>query len=400
MSIYVAVFILAWLFMKFAESLHGRQSRIGAALCILIAVLIPSIVAGMRDVSIGTDTQGYVTKIFNSTVASGGSASQIYHSFGGTYQIAYVALAQIGHVIPDIHAFLFVVALVTFGVAAIAFNVFDRAHMAVPYLVYLLLNFNQSMNNSRQSVAISFGLLAAAALLRKRRVLMIVALVLAFLFHKSAIVLLSYIPIYLITEWGRDYESNTRQRPSMFRGMMITLSVVAMVGMVVEFQALGPKLLSVLGMEQEYGQYLTQYRAGVSRHIAEGNVALFLLVFLLRKRRRGGNFLALGTLYGVIVYFLTGISVYMYRVSIYFTCFPAMVCANSYLRSQQRKDALAQAELDGEDPRNVPLPSAFSWETLGRWLVVIVSALLWYLQIVIYKNNATYPYTSQILGIG
>ena len=57
MIIYICVFILSITFTYFAEK---SRNKINFILCSFIAILIPSILAGIRDSGIGTDTQVYV----------------------------------------------------------------------------------------------------------------------------------------------------------------------------------------------------------------------------------------------------------------------------------------------------------------------------------------------------
>ncbi|WP_260289163.1 EpsG family protein [Propionibacterium freudenreichii] len=411
MMIYIVVFLSGYLFMNFSDIARVRNNGVASGISAIIAVLIPALVSGLRDPTVGTDTQGYMYDIFAETVAERRGPIAIYNAFGGDYQLGYVSLAQVSRLMPTFNAFLFITAFLTFGVAATALKLFSARHAAVSYLVYLLLTFNQSMNNSRQSVAVSFGLLLAVALLRRKRVVGILALAGAYLFHKTGLILLAYLPIYCITEWRRRYRPVEQSRTNFWRNLLILGSIVSMVGVVIEFQLLGPRLLSVLGFEQDYGVYLESYRAGVPIYLAVGQGVFVIFAYHCRRLGRGGYFLLLAVTYGGIMFFLTDISVYMYRVSMYFTTLLTLACANTYMEGSLETtspggDPLASshthvhATFSGSEPFLSRHVRKRNGGIFGRELVVLVCAALWYIQIVVWDNHGTYPYTSSILGIG
>lgn len=382
MVVYVVALVASWFLMKIAD----RYFVLGRGWVVTgfagLAVVVPSLVAGLRDVSVGTDTQGYVLNIFSETMAIGAHPLEIYSSFDGEYQIGYIILAQVGRLIPDIHAFLFVVALTTFGTAAVALRLFEPRFSANGYLVYLLMNLNSSMNNSRQAIAVSFGLLVGSALVKRHRRMVACGLIGGFLFHKSGVILLAYLPIYWITEWRRYQDLSGRRRITFFRAILTAVCLLLTTVVVLDFRALGPALLSATGLSEEYGIYLDEYRSGTPVALVAGQLLYIAASAVERKHPRGGLFLHVGVICGTVIFYLTGISVYLYRVSTYFTSIIALVVAN----------------LDGEDePRKDGVWMPYCRQ--ARWAILLTTWVLWYVQIVMWNNHGTYPYSSEILGL-
>ena len=383
MAVYVLVFLVRWFSMNIADRCFVQGHRRAVMGCAGLAVLFPALVAGFRDISVGTDTQGYILNIFSETMAIGAHPFEIYRSFEGEYQVGYIFLAQVGRLIPDIHAFLFAVALTTFGIAAAALRMFEPRSSASAYLVYLLINFNASMNNSRQAITVSFGLLVGVALIKQRRRTAIGGLIGGFLFHKSGVILLAYLPIYWITEWRRGQHASGERRITVLRATCTGACLLVVAAMVLEFRSLGPALLSAVGLSDEYGIYLDEYRSGTPSALVVGQLVYVVASAVERKHPRGGLFIHACVICGTMSFFLMGISVYLYRVSTYFTSITALVIANLYVQRVSDKD--------GE---------RISYLALARWVLVLVTWALWYIQIVMWNNHGTFPYSSELLGIG
>ena len=64
MLIYFVIFIIAFLLSYVAETSKNKIPRLLYFLLVMLAVLIPSILAGLRVYGIGTDTKGYMNYIF------------------------------------------------------------------------------------------------------------------------------------------------------------------------------------------------------------------------------------------------------------------------------------------------------------------------------------------------
>ena len=59
MAIYFGTFIVSYLFCWYGEQLSKESGRKGAVPVFCLAVLVPAILAGIRDYTIGTDIATY-----------------------------------------------------------------------------------------------------------------------------------------------------------------------------------------------------------------------------------------------------------------------------------------------------------------------------------------------------
>lgn len=381
MWIYAGLFLLSWLFARASER-SGRLGRpILSLVCAFAAVLAPTSIAGLRDLNVGTDTSGYVLSIYTATANSGQSALEISDYFGGSYEIGYLVAAQVARLVPSVHSFLTIIALITFGAAFIAARLLSPSNFALTYLAYLLMHFNESLNMSRQSVSIAFGLLAAAALIKRRRLLAVASAIAAVLFHESAVLIFLFFPMYWASEWRND-ELRTRATPlGLVRDITLALSLAIPVIVTFRFDWIVQNLLEPLGLPDRYGSYLAAGGGTAPTVLVLGNVILALAMILRRRAYSGGQFIAVASLAGAVMYLLTGTSEYLWRVSSYFLSVIALGAAG--LRNEPAKEAKDS------------MPSV----RLIRVAFVATIAAIWLIQIVVWNNHETVPYTSQLLGI-
>ena len=132
--IYPFIFLSSSLFFSFSGFLPSKKTVYLRYLFVAISILIPVVFAGIRDLSIGTDTSGYVLKLFIS-----------------------------------------------------ARNCGDLAEF-----------YCESLNMVRQSIALSFVFLGLVFLLNKNKLIYFVLIVAALLFHTSAIIGIVFFLIYII----------------------------------------------------------------------------------------------------------------------------------------------------------------------------------------------------------
>ena len=107
--IYLIVFCLSLFFLN--KSRHSR----GAAKVLYAAagLLIPAMLAGLRDVTIGTDTGGYPSSVFQFASHSRSLAAAIAWNEGMVENL-YVAIAYFcAYITKDFNFFLTVVSLIT-----------------------------------------------------------------------------------------------------------------------------------------------------------------------------------------------------------------------------------------------------------------------------------------------
>lgn len=180
MAIYIALVFIIILCGFFKRKKDVK--RYMAFLCFLLVMII-----GLRAPSIGTDTNGY---------------NQIYWRIGHSPLFSeevkdplFILLNKGVSLFGDFQLLLIVEA-VLITLPMIRFT-YERSKLAwLSILLYIAMgHFNQSMNVSRQYIAIGFSLSAASCAFKGQRRKFLINILLGALFHKSAIVCLLFYPL-------------------------------------------------------------------------------------------------------------------------------------------------------------------------------------------------------------
>lgn len=208
MIIYLVAFIISLLFFLLYEKCKYKNIK---SIILLVAILIPCTLAGLRNVSVGTDTRGYISTLYNVASSSPNILayyrSTFYYEWHNTpvasFDFAYTLLAYLcANVFRSFGGFLFFseVLIIAPIVAAIElykkhFNISVTLSMLLFYLMY----YNTTYNATRQWLAIGFAFLAIAHLStdKNKRKIFSYGLI-ACLFHKSGLLVIVLLIFYLM----------------------------------------------------------------------------------------------------------------------------------------------------------------------------------------------------------
>jgi hypothetical protein len=180
----IAVFIFSAFVMK-----DNRTISIKLLLFIL-TILGIVIITCFRGINIGNDTEKYIT-LFNS-ISKG-----VVWDFIPRYEIGYVYLNKvIFQLLFDEQALLIVTGLITW----ICVGVFIYKNSKNPsYSLFLILTFGFAsffMSGIRETLAIAFSLIGFFFIQKKKKIPFIVAVLIATLFHITAVAFIFAYPIY------------------------------------------------------------------------------------------------------------------------------------------------------------------------------------------------------------
>lgn len=155
----------------------------------ILAILIPSIVAGCRSLNIGTDINVYGKLMFYT--ASNLSIGDFFSIFGFSDILFSLFTLLVGKLFKNIHIFLFLLQLLN---CALVYKTCDIFKKDIPvwlsYLIFLSTLYFRQLNLLRQGIAISLSLLATAYLLKGKNKNFWICFILAVLFHVSSIAVL------------------------------------------------------------------------------------------------------------------------------------------------------------------------------------------------------------------
>lgn len=157
---------------------------------IIICVLILSIFSGMRGINVGADTRNYVTHI-----RYGFEKVNSYRNEPGLYFI--IRISQI--FIQNVNFTLVLIALTINGLIFLRlWTMRNSVSLSYSTFTYLTLFYLHTFSGIRQWLAISIVFYATYYLFENKYILFLISILLATLFHKSALIMLPIMLIFMI----------------------------------------------------------------------------------------------------------------------------------------------------------------------------------------------------------
>lgn len=217
MFIYVICFIISVLLFYLAYKINGVFLK---KIFVIIAILIPSILAGLRYETIGTDINVYVKPIYE--IATHSSSFVEYYSTRwnngmnkiSQFEIGFVSLIYvIAKVFKNFQVVLFFIELIIclFLYLGLRKYSFIKKYIWLGMLVFYAMFYNISLNIMRQFIGISIAFWGLSSIINKEEkcnIKFIISTVVSILFHKSCVLGLFVFAIYKIM--NSKYKSEKR----------------------------------------------------------------------------------------------------------------------------------------------------------------------------------------------
>ena len=183
--IYLVTFFISASFFELRKRVTSKEKKI----VVLISVLLPSLIAGFRGDTVGTDVMVYVKPLYEGALRITGFAS--YMTAFPKIDFGYLCIVYYTtKIFKEMFAVLFVTALVTYIPIFYIAEYFEKEKGikgSTVLLCYYLLFFNLTLNAVRQSVAISLILLFFVLVNSNKIIKALVTAVVAQAFHNSAV---------------------------------------------------------------------------------------------------------------------------------------------------------------------------------------------------------------------
>lgn len=365
MLIYIITFAISSLFAYFAQK--TKKSKILIILFSIMSVAIPSLIAGMRDLTIGTDLQVYGENYFNRAVES--SSFSEYSKICNTdlgYRIINYTVSLFSN---DIHVFLFVLEFITIGIVYIAlYQRKNQIPLWLGMLCYLFLFFNRNLNILRQGVAISIVIYSFKYIERRQLKQFIISTIIASFCHVTAIFA---IPIYIIriAIEGRK------------RMITIPLIIIATLVVILTFGKILTFLNNMGILAERYERYIPE--GGFNIYILETFMYMLYpicgMIFYKGMKKVDKNYLFY-IIIAILVPIFTqarGFTDYADRIAFYYMpAFIIMLPKIPQIVGKRKVDKMFMTEV-----------------------IILIFFVFWYYKYIITGSCETYPYTSQILNI-
>lgn len=197
--VYLLSFAVSLFFIWVSGKIKNKNKIISYCLT-AVGLLIPCMLAALRSIEIGTDTDTYVVRLFNHAHGLDGSFWEFYtHRYTVVTEPLYILATYISSKLSTDVGMLFFInqALVILPIYfAIKRKSQNTNETLLGMLVYLTFFFNLSLNMARQSIALAFIVLAFSYLDDNKNIKFFIFSIIATLFHTTAVIVVGIFVVY------------------------------------------------------------------------------------------------------------------------------------------------------------------------------------------------------------
>ena len=183
---YIICFLISTIILYLTRKRGRFQGR-------MLAVLFLSLLAGFRAPSVGADTGGYPLDLFEYGTTCNNLKEFVYYSEFVVYckEIGYISFVYaVTRFFSSFNIFLFITSFLV-NVCICNFLYWHSRKLKAPlwlmWLSYCFLFYNHTLTLSKQSLAISFGLIAYIYIIERKIFKGIISQIMSFLMHYSSV---------------------------------------------------------------------------------------------------------------------------------------------------------------------------------------------------------------------
>lgn len=182
---YLVCFIITPLFTYIAEKSFKEEKRKKGVFFSLIAIIVPCIIAGVRDLSVGVDAEIYVAPVLKQI--RGKSLLVAFETY--SLEKGYILLVYlVSFITKNPHMLLFLIHLIiTSGIYLTAYKCRNKISMTIFMTVYILYIYTKSLNIIRQSIALALFIYSLTYLFKKKYINTFIIFIIALSFHSSIV---------------------------------------------------------------------------------------------------------------------------------------------------------------------------------------------------------------------
>lgn len=370
--IYVIVFLVTILLLILSLKFRYKNKKVFIATS-LLALLIPCVLAGMRDYTIGTDVNLYVAPLFKVSLYYKNIPGFLNGTGSEVSDIGYLLLTYMSGKLSDNIFILFFLSevLVLFPIYKALLNVSkDRNVIVFGIFIFFMTLYNLSFNMVRQSIAISFALLSFTYFINDKKIKSMISLVIAFLFHKSSIVL---IPALFMYKFFLNKSFNNKKSIGMKYIIICMLLVLV---------AMLPSIISILIKINildaiHYGRLLSYNTFDINYIRTAWYLAFYLLFFFNRKKLyeklQNADFYAFMAFISIIILQLGAVIQFTERIGYYYF-YIALILGIPFLT------------------KKVEVDNATNKKKIINFIVIALFISYWIYWTVLMGSNQTYPF--------
>lgn len=375
--IYIGTFAISLLFIKLSMTMKKKNLIIGRIFEV-IGILIPCILASLRDYTIGTDVKVYVSPFFN--IARGASSFiDYYNSIANMNDILYLFVTYIcAHISNDIGLLFFVNEMLVILPIYIALkNKFKDKNencIILGMLLFYLFFYNQSYNIVRQSIAISFIILGLSFLDEGKNKKFLLCLLIACMFHNTANFFVLILAIYKIL-----VSKKINKKVKFIIEILLLGGGMLCVIFLPNLMFLVPKLNILSSSKiEDYTRIYIKTSADISYLQIVVYLYVLLIIFMYKKRieenEKNADYYVFSTFLSLIILQCGSIISYAERIG-YYIFYPLVITMLPYAISKEK------------NKKNITKN-----DFIVLLSILIMFIIYWWLVIYVKNFNETYPY--------
>lgn len=297
--IFMTVFILNSIGSKYYKN-HKTVSSI----IIFISFMILILLIGCRE-SVGTDYDSYIYYYNFISNLNFDELNVVDWEYGAVLIFKLTSL-----IFSNEKFIMIVLGILTIYPLYKLNKLYDYKYLPYSILTYSLMLLPFSMNGMRQAIAMSFIALAVGYLMKENKLKSIISIIIALLFHKSAIIIIPYLILFMIKKGSKIERDYT----------LITLLISVVILFFNEY-------LINLGFISEYDYYLTDINIGnISLNSILFHIPIILIMLSFSNKEQNHLNLLKGlVISGIILDFIGTSKQYLSRISLYYTMFEILL---------------------------------------------------------------------------
>lgn len=297
-------------------------------LYLVLSVTAVVLLAGMRDYTVGTDVQVYGNSLFY--------YAKEYHPFSvyldrfSHIEPLYLALVYFSAMVAqEPHILYFLTGLLIYAFLMLSFvKIRGSFPITLTWLAFLCLLYGDTYNAMRQCVAIAIGIWAFFSAVEGYKIKFIVGVLVAFLFHNTAIIIIPTYFVYFILQKNNKF------------WVKCTLLILVFGG-IVFFNEILSYLMQIGLLDDKMEKYYISESTGLSVFAILIRLPFFVLIILNKKAFLKGNmssckmlrneneadFYIMALMFEMLSVEMSAFVPSLYRISLYFIPFRCMAYA-------------------------------------------------------------------------
>lgn len=196
---YIFVFIFSLIFFYLASKTLSNNKRLLGYTFLCIAILIPSLLAGFRDMHIGTDTKGYVQPYFE--IALSCSTYKLFQLLLSAEPLYGYLTYIVSECTRNVGWLLFFIQFFILGFICLSvLNLKKYDLLPFSAFIYFFAFYNRSLNMTRQMMAMAICLYAFSFLLKRRYYWSLLFAFISLGFHSTSFLFFIIYPLFFIVK--------------------------------------------------------------------------------------------------------------------------------------------------------------------------------------------------------